>query len=470
MTEDRDQHREDPLLEAGLSRAYSPDTLPAVPRVTESEPVYVGDGPTPDAFSTASGRFQILGEVARGGMGTVLRVLDRDLGRIVAVKVLHERLRHDENARRRFLTEAQITGQLHHPGVPPIHDLGRGPDGTPSIIMEFVQGRTLAGILQERGSPAEDQPRLLRLFADLCRIVAHAHGSSVVHRDIKPLNVMVGQYGEVFLLDWGVARILRNPETEDSPDDPSASIGATRAGTVVGTPGYMAPEQARGEISRVCPATDVFALGSMLCEILTGQPPVTGNTDDVRRRLAAGELSEGLRRLRASEADPQLLAIAERALAPAPEDRFPDAEAMHEALTSREEHLSQRAQAAESRATAERRLRRFTIAGSLAVILSAGGAFLIWDHFQEQQRQLGEEAYREALVLVKTAQASDSDLQTWELAVAGIAEAVSTYERGTAFADLGDRIADLRNTADAGHEAATEGGNGEREPAAANAV
>ncbi len=280
-----------------LSRARSvllilDDAVGPVPRVllrdaeTEAETPVVRPGPG-SAKVESSGRYQMLGEIARGGMGAILKGRDTDLGRDVAMKVLLDQHRDNPDLVRRFVEEAQIGGQLQHPGIVPVYELGTFADKRPFFTMKLVKGRTLAALLASRQLPADDRPRLLSIFEQVCQTVAYAHARGVIHRDLKPSNVMVGAFGEVQVMDWGLAKVLRAGGEVD--DDRSMRRGAetviqtvrsgsdadaSRAGSVLGTPAYMSPEQARGEIDGLDERADVFGLGAILCEIITGRPPL----------------------------------------------------------------------------------------------------------------------------------------------------------------------------------------------------
>ncbi|MCI0548534.1 MAG: serine/threonine protein kinase, partial [Candidatus Rokubacteria bacterium] len=226
-----------------------------------------------------TGRYEVAGELARGGIGVVLKGRDRDLGREVALKVL--RAEHAANPLmvRRLVEEAQIGGQLQHPGVLPVHELGLDADRRPFFAMKLVRGRTLAALLEERGEPTRDRRRFLSIFELVAQTIAYAHARGVIHRDLKPSNVMVGAYGEVQVVDWGLAKVLARGGVADDHIPEARAIATVRsagrsdsrseAGSVLGTPAYMAPEQARGEVEAQDERCDVFALGALLCEILT---------------------------------------------------------------------------------------------------------------------------------------------------------------------------------------------------------
>ena len=215
----------------------------------------------PDLSGT---RYEILEPLGRGGMGVVYRVRDGELGREVALKVL-QGVGHDEAAR--LAAEARVLARLEHPGIVPVHDAGVLPDGRPFYTMKLVRGSRLDAL-----APAlATVPERLRLLLRVADAVAFAHAHGVVHRDLTPANVMVGPFGEVLVMDWGVARV--GPPSHAGPPDagparPAGSAPAPRDltghGTVVGTPGFMAPEQARGDGAAVGPHSDVFALGALL--------------------------------------------------------------------------------------------------------------------------------------------------------------------------------------------------------------
>ena len=264
-------------------------------------------------------RYQLSGEIARGGMGAVLRGRDVDLGRDLAVKVLLEKYADRPEVARRFIEEAQIGGQLQHPGVVPVYDIGRFGD-RPYFTMKLVKGQTLAAILADRPDPSADRPRLLSIALQISQTLAYAHAKGVIHRDLKPANIMVGAFGEVQVMDWGVAKVLaaggiadeelasrgHRPRADETTIRTARGAGSTfgtdtEAGSILGTPAYMPPEQAAGDIALLDRRADVFGLGAILCEILTGTPPYVGRSgEEVRRKAANGDLADALARLAAS--------------------------------------------------------------------------------------------------------------------------------------------------------------------------
>ena len=284
------------------------------------------------------GRYVPGRELGRGGMGRVGLVFDTVLGREVALKELlgGERVAADGlsiGVVTRFLREARITGQLEHPGIVPVYELGQRDDGTLYYTMKAIRGRSLAAELREAREPA-DRLALMGRFRDVCEAVAYAHSRGVVHRDLKPDNVMVGEFGETLVVDWGIAKVRGEDETRPPSEHDTRSSArplallegsvGTLAGHAIGTPAYMSPEQARGELASIDERSDVWGLGAILFEILTGRAPFTGqNAREVLHRV----LEESPPRVRtiAPDAPPELAAIADRALSRDPTSRYPGA-------------------------------------------------------------------------------------------------------------------------------------------------
>ncbi|MGL4552711.1 MAG: serine/threonine-protein kinase, partial [Gemmataceae bacterium] len=223
-----------------------------------------------------------------------------------------------DDLRRRFLNEARIAARLQHPSIVPVHDLGDFPDGRPFFTMRLIHGNTLAALLTGRPGPDANVPHLIKVFEKVCQAMAYAHAGRVIHRDLKPGNIMVAPYGVVKVMDWGVAKELLGDDAPDPPEPPPAIIDQqsdlTELGRVLGTPAYMAPEQARGE--PVDERADVFGLGAILCEILTGLPPYgTADGRTAHRRAARGDLRHALRQLAACPAEPAVVDLARACLA-----------------------------------------------------------------------------------------------------------------------------------------------------------
>jgi serine/threonine-protein kinase len=364
-----------------------------------------------------AGRCAILGEIARGGMGAVLKGHDPELGRELAVKILLEKYEDQPELTRRFLVEAQISGQLQHPGIVPVYDVGLLLDRRPYFTMKLIRGRTLAALLAERRQPGHDLPRFLKIFEQVCQTLAYAHARGVIHRDLKPMNVMVGAFGEVQVMDWGLAKVLSAAGVAEVSATSATAMGdgETRAGSVVGTPAYMPPEQARGDTAQLDERSDVFGLGGILCEVLTGSPPYTNPSRQlVFRQAEQGKLDDAFRRLDACGADGELVRLAKQCLAAAAADRPRDAGVVAKEITAYLTGVQERLRAAEveraaaeakahearAKIAAERRAKRLTIGLAAAVLLTAaiGGGAGLWIKKQWDDRaaeRLAEENRRE---------------------------------------------------------------------------
>src|SRR6185369_15726683 len=224
----------------------------------------------PDFSST---KYTFIKELGRGGMGTVYLAQDRELNRLVAIKVLNTP-ELTEDLRNRMVREAQIIARLEHPGIVPVHDAGTLPDGRVFYAMKYVRGSRLDEYAAENDSIRDR----LRKFQAVCDAVAFAHAHGVIHRDLKPQNIMIGSFGEVLVLDWGVAKILRAEVSSEAdtlmlPAAGTTKAGDTAHGTVIGTRQYMSPEQARGEIDQLDERSDIYSLGAVFYFLLTDQAP-----------------------------------------------------------------------------------------------------------------------------------------------------------------------------------------------------
>jgi serine/threonine protein kinase len=354
---------------------------------------------TVDSTPEQRSRYVLTRLHGEGGLGQVWVARDNDLERDVAFKQIKpERAEHPE-LWRRFLNEAKITGQLEHPNIVPVYELGHAPEtDRPFYTMRLVRGQTLREAIAEyhqrrRAGQADPlaRPRLLQAFVSICHALHYAHTHGVIHRDLKPENVILGRFGEVVVLDWGLAKVVDQPEenathigvgTEGQP-------GATQAGQALGTPAYMAPEQADGRIDLIDRRTDIYGLGAILFEILTGLPPHSGSgTADVLRRIATGDTP----RARAVEPSVPLAldAVCARAMARARDDRYQAASALaddvqrwlaDEPVTAYREPL---------RVRLGRKLRRHKslVAGAAVVLLSVSlvSSVLAWRIYLEKNR------------------------------------------------------------------------------------
>jgi serine/threonine-protein kinase len=458
-----DQAAGNDASDSALAAAFGPDSapqapgagsvlealsasVPGVPHVQLRQPLgepvtpvnLPGSSEIPAAARERGGSLQLLGEIARGGMGAVLKGRDVDLGRDLAVKVLLEAHQGKPELARRFIEEAQITGQLQHPGVAPVYELGVFGDQRPYFTMKLVKGKTLAALLAERKrGDAADLPRLLGIFAHVCQTLGYAHARGVIHRDLKPSNIMVGAFGEVQVMDWGLAKVLQEGGIADDEkaararEQPEVVIrtgrtlgsstpetgSGTVVGSVLGTPAYMAPEQARGDVDLVDERADVFGLGGILCEILTGKPPFSGKAAEAQRRAQAGQIEDACLRLDGCRADAELIALAKRCLAAEPGDRPRHAGEVAEAVTAYERSVTERLrraeleraaaearaveeartrQLAEARATEVRKRQRLTLALAATVfaLFVLGSAGVAW-RWQERTAREQERVARE---------------------------------------------------------------------------
>ncbi|MFO0589962.1 MAG: bifunctional serine/threonine-protein kinase/formylglycine-generating enzyme family protein [Polyangiaceae bacterium] len=272
-------------------------------------------------------RYQDICLLGSGGFGEVRRVFDSHLGRVVAMKILRPDVGAAPRLRRRFLAEVRLTAGLLHPGIIAIHDHGELADGRLWFTMPEVRGRTLRDVAsdvfgREGADMAVRQRRLVEVFARVCEAMAYAHSRGVIHRDLKPENIMIGAFGEVMVMDWGIARrVGPDDEPDVSPRIPAeealAEGGLTRDGDVVGTLAYMPPEQARGDLRVLGPPADVYALGAILHHLLAGRPPFEGSAQEIWSRI-----QEGAPPLDELDAPAELASICARAMAREPAERY----------------------------------------------------------------------------------------------------------------------------------------------------
>jgi serine/threonine-protein kinase len=458
---------------------------------------------------SAGDRLQLHGEIARGGMGAILKGRDVDLGRDVAIKVLLEAHKGKADLVQRFVEEAQIAGQLQHPGVVPVYELGQLAGGRPYFTMKLVKGKTLAALLAARAEPTEERVRFVGIFALVCQTLAYAHARGVIHRDLKPANVMVGAFGEVQVMDWGLAKVLAEGGIADEKkalqhhtvsiirtrrsaeaSEPEGIGSHTVAGSILGTPAYASPEQARGEVELVDERADVFGLGAILCEILTGQPPYVGKKAEVLRKAQTAHLDDAFARLDGCDADAELIGLAKRCLAAEPWDRPRDASQVAEAVTAyqnsvaerlRQAELAQAAEtarakeaqatakqerlareAAQARAAAERRARQLFLGLAASVLLSVvlGSGVWLWVADQRAAREREsltraaeisrkvQDTLAQAAELREQALATHHDQTKWAEALSLAKSAKTLLENGPTDPELGERVRALLHKLD----------------------
>ena len=324
----------DPEIEAMLSSvsANRPDTPIDDTPATSLDPdatLTIG------TRSSAGLRFRILRTHAKGGLGEVSVAQDTELNREVALKEIQGRFADDPNSRSRFLLEAEVTGRLEHPGIVPVYGLGQFADGRPFYAMRFIRGDSLKDATeryhntggQNAGAKSLELRRLLSRFVDVCQAIEYAHSRGVLHRDLKPDNVMLGKYGETLVVDWGLAKLAGRDEETKVKGETTLQLGSardsapTQLGSAVGTPAYMPPEQAAGRLDELGPASDVYSLGATLYHLLTGQAPLTDNDlDTVLRRVQQGDFPPP-RQIKPETPKP-LEAICLKAMATRPRDRY----------------------------------------------------------------------------------------------------------------------------------------------------
>jgi len=378
----------EPEIEATLARVARSMNGPATddddPERTAS--IAVGS-PTSDGQ-----RFRILRPHARGGLGAVFVALDGELHREVALKQILDKHADDPVSRQRFVAEAEITGGLEHPGVVPVYGLGIDAGGRPYYAMRFIKGDSLKeaidgfhkyeALRKDPGRRSLELRKLLRRFTDVCNAIDYAHSRGVIHRDLKPANIIVGKFGETLVVDWGLAKAIgrADPSVGEQTITPSASGSAeTLPGSALGTPAYMSPEQARGDLDRLGPRSDVYSLGATLYCLLTGKPPVQG--DDVGAVLHA--VQEG-QFARPSQLEPSLdkalEAVCLKAMANSLHDRYATPKALaddldrwmaDEPVTAWREPWARRAR------RWERRHRTAVMAGISAVLVALAGMFSV---------------------------------------------------------------------------------------------
>jgi serine/threonine protein kinase len=361
-------------------------------------------------------RFRVLRPHARGGLGAVFVALDEELHREVALKQILDHHADDTTSRQRFLLEAEITGGLEHPGIVPVYGLGTYGDGRPYYAMRLIRGDSLkeaierfhsdARLKHDAGARSLELHKLLRRFTDVCNAIQYAHDRGVLHRDIKPGNIIVGKHGETLVIDWGLAKPIGQAEPAavggERPLAPSSASGSaeTLPGSAMGTPAYMSPEQALGDLDRLGPRSDVYSLGATLYCLLTGKPPFEGEVGDVLRAVQRREFTppRGID----PSLDRALEMICLTAMALQPEGRYASCRALADDLErwTADEPVSVYREPLSSRLTRWGRRHR-TTAASVGVLLTTAivglsvGAVLI-----NRERSKAEANFRQARAAV----------------------------------------------------------------------
>jgi len=471
-------------LSRALNRSESPGTSSTWIQLDADATPLPEPGPAPALKPPAEGAllaepYKVIGEVGRGGIGIVLQARDLTLGREVAVKVLQPQHQTNLAAVTRFTREAKIAAQLQHPGIVPVYAAGQDNLDRPYIAMKLLRGSTLEALLEKRKDPREGRAGFIRIFEQVCQTMAYAHSRGVIHRDLKPGNIMVGAFGEVQIIDWGFARVLGSASAlEDAKDAQPPAPGLSSqessalsvAGVPIGTPAYMAPEQAKGELKAIDERTDVFCLGSILTEILTGRPPhASSSVREVMEEAGRGDLGPACERLDRSGAEAELIALAKDCLRSAKDARPRNAAAVAERVSAFLAAAAERARQAEleavqerSRVAEERRKRRLLAwAGVVILLAGAGVAWAFWA--RAERRQLvadevgvllsdadgragkGEWAAAEQLALRAEAVLNVND--AGRQVRAKVAQKLEEYRSGARDEDAVARLSDLRMSA-----------------------
>ncbi len=384
----------------------------------------VGEADLGRELSADSARFQILATHREGGLGEVLIAYDRQLKRDVAIKQIKPRWQDNDEARQRFVQEAEVTGRLEHPGVVPVYAMGTWGDGRQYYAMRFIQGKTLSEVIREYYESADSRDesdrvlemrQILNRFIDVCNTVHYAHNHDILHRDIKPSNIMVGPYGETLVVDWGLAKLLTAPVDESLTAvllKNQASTGnstPTQVGGRVGTPHYMSPEQASGQMDEIDIRTDIFLLGATLYHVLTGQAPHDGDTvSSLLDRIIRHQWTPP--RLINPAVAPALEAICLKAMAPDRAKRYASCDQMAADLERwlADEPVSVHRDSATVRfGRWIRRHRAAAYSGAVAAVLLTIGTIagsLLWNYQRTQQLAIERQNDAQAMQLQSTRQ------------------------------------------------------------------
>ncbi|MBI3817733.1 MAG: SUMF1/EgtB/PvdO family nonheme iron enzyme [Planctomycetes bacterium] len=422
-----------------------------------------GDAPAHDAGDdllevllargNTTGKYRFRGRIETGGMGVVWRVWDRETRRNLAMKMMKQpttRLRRQDSDPgqylqvRRFLDEAQITGQLDHPGVVPVHEIGVDASGRVFFTMKIVRGRDLKHIIEDafHGRDGWTLRKIIQIMVRVCETMAYAHQKNVIHRDLKPGNIMVGRFGEVFVMDWGVARVLSSPDLHDlrirenaqiehstiqssrrdiRESDPDSPL-LTMDGSVLGTPAYMSPEQAMGLLESVGPRSDIYSIGAILYHLLTGHMPYVPHGARMGHRTLLGLVIQGPPlpiRAESNDAPPPLVAICEKAMARDPEHRFDSFEELAADLTAWLESRPIIAKPPSARETVVLFIRRnralFGTSAAAASLLLSSALVFVWNLDREvRAKSLAmreTQSYRDGLVARRLLRILENDLR-----------------------------------------------------------
>ena len=280
-------------------------------------------------------KYEFIRKLGSGGMASVFLARDCQLDRLVAVKVV-SLAESSTTLITRLTREAQIVARLEHPGIVPIHDFGTLPDGRAYYVMKYVEGVTLEEFVAQNTNRAD----LLRIFQKVCDAISFAHSRGVIHRDLKPANIMIGEFGAVLVMDWGIAALLRNEPIAQSSSSTTMGTNSeiTAHGTILGTPAYMSPEQARGDNVSIDHRTDIYSLGALLYFILTGKAPFAGNSaESIRLAVLSGDFTAPRQFNR--DVPKALNAICLKSMSLTPESRYHASSHLSQEITNFLDHL-----------------------------------------------------------------------------------------------------------------------------------
>jgi serine/threonine protein kinase/Flp pilus assembly protein TadD len=418
-----------------LGQIADPAVQASLASVGPDDP-FVTRGGAPPVRTSGGMRFRVLRPHARGGLGEVFVAEDEELRREVALKEIQARHADNPESRARFLQEAEITGGLEHPGIVPVYGLGQYADGRPYYAMRFIKGDSLKDAIErfhrDDGKPRDDSAKGLELrellgrFVDVCNAIAYAHSRGVLHRDLKPGNVMLGKYGETLVVDWGLAKPLGQKEAtqtaEEQPVLPSKGAGSveTVAGSAIGTPQFMSPEQAAGRLQQLGTASDVYSLGATLYCLLTGKPPFgAADVGTTLQKVQRGDFPPP--KQIDSEVPAALQAICLKAMALKPEARYVSPRALADDIEHwlADEPVSAWPEPWTARASRWARRHRTAVTSmGVAVLLAAAGVITIVfvEHRREQQA-------REYLANLRSSAEAEGKLAGAEMSVGRFASA-----------------------------------------------
>jgi serine/threonine-protein kinase len=402
-----------------LAQLGDPDIDETLAHVGSGSSQHDGDRDRTATYSVGSAtsdgqRFRVLRPHARGGLGAVFVALDSELHREVALKQILDAHADDPISRQRFLLEAEVTGGLEHPGIVPVYGLGTYGNGRPYYAMRFIRGDSLKEAIErfhadealrkEPGRRSLELRKLLRRFLDVCNAVEYAHSRGVLHRDIKPGNVIVGRHGETLVVDWGLAKATgqSDPASGERTLRPSSASGSaeTLPGSALGTPAYMSPEQAEGHLEALGPRSDVYSLGATLYCLLTGRPPLEGDVAEVIRGVQRGAFPPP--RALEPSIDRALEVVCLKAMALRPEDRYTSCHALAEEIERwmADEPVTAWREPFSRRARRWARRNRTAVTAAAALLLTAVVALSVSAVLINRERIRAEANFRQARAAV----------------------------------------------------------------------